>query len=61
MKQLLSIARPIHFKARPLSRALSSNIPSKYTDPDPNTPISKVLDRLADVAFMTDLFRGVSA
>ena len=29
-------------------------------DPDPNTPISVMLDRLADAAFMTELFRGVS-
>ena len=28
-------------------------------DPDPNTPLSDVLDRLADVALMTDMFRGL--
>lgn len=33
--------------------------PRDVNDPDPNTPWTKVLDRLADVAFMTELFRGV--
>ena len=35
--------------------------PVHEQDPDPNTPVMKALDRLADAAFMTELFRGVRA
>jgi len=49
-----------------LARGLASKAPAPApqrdpSDPDPNTPWTKVLDRLADVAFMTELFRGVSS
>ena len=29
------------------------------SDPDPNTPLSRVLDRAADVFFMAPIFRGI--
>lgn len=32
---------------------------SSHVDPDPKTPLSRVIDRFADVAFMTELVRGL--
>ena len=37
----------------------NNNISQSDRDPSPDTPTESVLDRLAGVAFMTELFRGV--
>ena len=56
-------AQPLirHTAFRGLATKATSNAqPVNPRDPDPHTPVSKMLDRLADAAFMTELFRGVS-
>ena len=60
-----SLARGGALAARAgLSSSASSSAnpsgPARNTEPDENTPVSKVLDRLADVALLTDMFRGIT-
>jgi hypothetical protein len=67
VRQPSQVLQPGNNKLVMVKRCLATKVtegttqaPSVRTDPDPNTPITKMLDRLADVAFMTELFRGVS-
>jgi len=54
----VAFSRPTTVTRAFASRA-GSNVRRDVNDPDPNTPLSTILDRLADAAFMTELFRGV--
>lgn len=44
---------------KPVSNNNNNNSNNSDRDPSPDTPAESVLDRLAGVAFMTELFRGV--